>query len=187
MPGKARGKWRGAVQPSSLPCKNLSPHLPRLETLPMWKSSSRHFRSWVVQNPDSFGYTSVCVKEFYYPFCKMRGSDILFFQCRVKNCTHLARGSEWGAQKQRCPLLLWSVRSPTRWLWQLAISAGLLCIQHGWTSFIFQKRGCFPSILLNMIFVHFLQSFYLQNQSWNPLVKFWLFMIIPDQGGIFPL
>lgn len=32
------------------------------------------------------------VKELYYPFYEMRGSDILFFQCRVKNSTYLARG-----------------------------------------------------------------------------------------------
>lgn len=43
----------------------------------------------------------------------MRGSDILFSQCRAKNSTRLAYGLQGGkAQKHHCTLMFWYFKSP---------------------------------------------------------------------------
>lgn len=43
----------------------------------------------------------------------MRGSDILFSQCRAKNSTCLAYGLQGEkAQKHHCTLMFWYFRSP---------------------------------------------------------------------------
>lgn len=56
----------------------------------------------------------VAIKELYYLVHQMRGSDILFFQCRAKNSTHLAYGLQAGgkAQKHHCTLMFWYFKSP---------------------------------------------------------------------------
>lgn len=56
----------------------------------------------------------------------MRGSDILFFQCRVKNSTHLACGLQVGSTQTTLstPALVFQV-THTCWLWQLVVTAML--------------------------------------------------------------
>lgn len=153
-------EW-STVQPSSLPCKHLSPHLPRLETLPMSHLDTSDHELYKIQTPVATHL--YLLKNYIILFCKMRGSDILFFQCRVKNCTHLAHGSQVRSPEAALstPALVCQV-TYTHWLWQLpSVTAVLVRRQHRWASIIFQKRGCFSPILLNVIFIHLLQSFYL--------------------------
>lgn len=102
------------MQPATLPSKCLTapPHL----TLPTFKILIKIFQTTSGVRSKLLQLDILPVKESYYPLDEMRGSDILFFQCRVKNSPHLARGSQVGPQEQHVHSCFGISSHPTGWL-----------------------------------------------------------------------
>lgn len=78
----------------------------------------------------------------------MRGSDILFFQCRVKNSTHLAPGLQVvsAGAALATPALVFQV-THTRWL--LAAGDHCCCWRAGYWCYSVDNTGGPPSSFRN--------------------------------------